>query len=662
MEVQYRGCKRPHQSGIGLIEIVVSIAILSIVAAGIAVLTNGQRFQSANLADTTSCDVLTSGITGTIKAYDNTLVVRNWLQKANTNIATAAQVLQDPFCKNANGRTPVCDTFGLFSLNSPSYADFTSNYQNIRGAFTWAQSVYNLHRQRGICNDPGIVLTQAEFQNILPTQMSLPPWVTEYRLYVKDQQQACGQPSNSMRTSLELKVTANYGARGIRNPATDSCASVIAITSPSDSTPPTLTIQAVRNLAGTTIPPGACTDLRTVPTILNQGVGTDWQTIFIDMQANEPGSILACRKAGLFEQDTAGKFRNCPDMPVGGQLAMAPSDNTITYNVPLQARVTMSGMPDRGQDMHIYEIKAVDVGGNESTLTDTRFRVHTPSCIPRDQYCANAAPVIPPTSAFTRVMDQPYDDCLNGLCPQGTHRWCDPAQQMGVCQGQFYDDDCGQATCPGQLPQSCAGIDLTIIPCGVAAIGQCGAPCGVGTFQCGGPPVPSGTPAPGCDCNGVDLTQVACGAYAPDSCNVADVCGPGTQGCPPATPAPWTGTWGPYQCTRRNGTSTCASAQPLPGGWTNYRFTIWFLGSALDNEPWDSNMRVTATVIGATTQTYSRSGSGAAIGPYNQPHSPMPGFPSVTFTTTTGGQAPTLIFNLWVEDASVQAFWTMDAW
>ncbi|HEX4925208.1 MAG TPA: hypothetical protein VFV50_14035, partial [Bdellovibrionales bacterium] len=445
------------------------ITLLAIIGISSSFFYLSNRGGQLDLTGATSCYELTYGITNAIKAYDNTLIVRNWLPRATTML-TSAMANHDPFCSDSGGRTPVCDTFALFRNigSTPFVEEETRNFQNIRGAFTWAQSLYNRERDRGICAEPGLSLRPEQLQQLLPSQMDMPPWAERYELYIKDRALACGDESTSMLANLELRVKAFYRPRP-NTGVFDSCASTIALSNPTDAVPPRLTVQAVRNQRGLAIPLGGCTDRRTLEDIAFEGgaIGDDWQQVYIDLFVNEPGTILSCRKGSSFDLDPADRYRNCPDMglPDGAVLTMTPAEDEISYNTPLQARLAMNGLAERApyNEMHVYEIKATDVGNNDSNLTTTAFRVHYPRCpVPRDQYCPNAGPAPTPTPValmspppmtppplagppfpweFQGQNVRPWDTCMNGACPVGTRSNCNGGLAGSYCEGTFYNDD-----------------------------------------------------------------------------------------------------------------------------------------------------------------------------------------------------------------------------
>ncbi|HEX4924653.1 MAG TPA: hypothetical protein VFV50_11225 [Bdellovibrionales bacterium] len=658
-------------SGYGLAEVLIGIGLLAIIAAGLSFSSISTRARTTDLTGATSCSVVANGITSSIKAYDNSLIVRNWLPRTNTSL-TATQAAQDPFCNSNSGRTPVCDTFAFFA-NLKGHSGYVepdrlANFQNVRGAFAWAQSLYNRYRSTGICAQDGITLTPDAMVRLLPAPLELPAWVAEYRVYLKDASIPCGTLSTEKTTRFELRIVPRYRNSNTGPLEYEACASTIGIASPIDSHPPTLSVQAVRNLDGADIPPGACSDRRTVDQIRQAGgPGTNWQSIFVDLFANEPGSVLTCRRAAAFENDPPGRFRNCPDMPIDGTLAVTPNEHTVSFNQPLQARLSLLNMRPRGPaaaDTYIYEARAIDVGGNPSNLVTTSFRVHSPTCVSETLYCPNAAPASladPQPWAFNGIFIRPYDDCLNGLCPQGTRRFCDPAIEASTCQGQVFLDDCGLPNCQGTMPASCGDPDS--IDCGLPVPGTCGAACGTGRRGCA--PSPPPTPPPGCDCAAVDLDALACDTFAADSCGNAGLCGPGRLNCPVPTPTPqpWTGTWGPYQCTDHSRANCNSSFPHIPSGYTRYEIDVWALAHRWDDDNNSSFISVTVNMIGLNSATYNASAGGMQLGP-EEPgrHLALPAFATQRFTINTNGNAPMMTFRIYVKEGSVQVFWTVRAY
>lgn len=616
------------RKGMSLIEVMIAIGLLAAVATTASLYFISTRATTLDFTGATSCYELANGLTNGIKAYDNTLVVRNWLPRTTTAL-TSAMAARDPFCSESGGRTPVCDSFLLFRniATTPYVEEDTHNYQNIRGAFTWAQSVYNLYRGSGICTGDGLRLDPVALRRLLPSPMEMPAWAEYFTLFIKDTALDCGDESTSMLANLELRVKPYYYPRPNRE-TIETCAATIALSNPSDSRPPTLTIQAVRNQRGAFIPLGGCSDRRTVEEIAFEGgvIGSDWLQVYIDLFVNEPGTILSCRKASSFEADPAARFRNCPDLPLadGATLTMTPDENDITYNTPLQARLALNNLAERApyNEMHLYEIKATDVGNNDSLVMTTAFRVHTPTCpVDRTTYCPNAGvaptptpvalmsppPMTPPPLVgplpweFQGQNVRPWDTCMNGPCPVGQRSNCDAGLAGSVCLGSFYNDDCGIPNCPGSMPpDSCAGVDRTVVPCGQPIIGPCGGDCGTGDLGCAPP-----TPRPGCDCASVDLATLACGTFAADSCGNAGLCGPGLASCPPTSI--WE--WGPGmlrvdESSSATTTRSTSSVFTLPSGYSTYELVLHVYGTS---DRAASRITVNATISGpGGSNTFSR--------------------------------------------------------
>ncbi|HEX4923569.1 MAG TPA: hypothetical protein VFV50_05765, partial [Bdellovibrionales bacterium] len=470
-----------------------------------------------------------------------------------------------------------------------------------------------------------------------------------------------------------------------------------------DVIPPRLTVQAVRNGFGADVPNGQCTDRRTVEQIIRDGgPGDAWRTVFLDMYSNEPGTVFTCRKGGAFERDPAGRFRNCPDVPLldGASLTMSPAANTITYNSPIQARITMQNMADRGFDLHRYDFKTVDVGGNESNTETRTFRVHSPICPDRALYCRNAmpAPTASPWPAnpwdFQGTAVRPWDDCLNGVCPEGTHSICDRSVAGDYCVGTNYADDCGENVCPGTRQPSCAGIDSSLISCDRPITGDCGADCGRGrgidcsqappldTVACGQPATDRcgnvcgygtqvGSPNPpvaGCNCDSYDPSAQACCTYGPDSCGNPGVCGPvGTMGCPnaaPPTPPPaYSNSWGPFLCIRHGhgDKKNCPFRMELPAGYTTYTVRFRMTG----HRHGGSGMSFGFNLLGGTMQSWYRFGRGDQLGfEYGgvHPYNVIPHFGEYVTLTVEGNGKPVLILmNVYVNDAEARVDWTATA-
>ncbi|MGE3974928.1 MAG: type II secretion system protein [Bdellovibrionales bacterium] len=736
------GRPKRNNRGFGIIEVLISVALVGVVSVMIFKLITGSLISSIRLSGVSTCQSAVTNIIDNIKSIDNALVVRTWLPSAATPLSTS-QSDNDPFCNTVGGRTPVCDRFPLFTnIDSQPYVDPTSykTYQNIRGSFTWAQTVYNTYRTNGICLDSGMTLSPTALANLLPKSANLQfqSFTNNFKLYIKDAAVACGSSSTSGTTTMEIRVTAEFQCTG-PGEQNNSCNAKIDIANAINKSAPTLTVANVRNGFGTAITANRCSDLRTVQQITAAGgPGTEWQNIYMDVQSNEPGVALLCRKDGAAEPpDPAGHFYNCPDMPVQGTLAMTPNSTSMTYNMPMQGQMAMMGMPDTGTQTHHYKIKAVDADGNESAESSATFMVHTPTCPPLNTYCPNAYPDTLPFD-YTRTNPAmppllsrgigvvPYDDCGNGHCPEpGTHSFCDPAVAANICVGTNFVDDCGRNVCGGTKGPSCAGIDLSRVPCGQVVTGQCGANCGTGTQpSCAGAPDPSsvawgqpvpgqcgavcgigtagkksvGPSSPGCDCASVDLTTMDCDEYAANSCGEPDACGPGFNNCPtcitdPTLPSclcsdgtpppcaarpppdPWTGPrMGPFICAMHGNSRSCSidpwnafhMAPPDRSPYQSYsiRLDVYIHrhGRSLVNV--NARLMPTVPFNPATYNIGPKHGKdlGPELGGSHPTTQIVPAFPS-PYTLTVGGNGvpPTLYIDMSVDDADLQIYWTGSA-
>jgi hypothetical protein len=421
----------------------------------------------------------------------------------------------------------------------------------------------------------------------------------------------------------------------------------------------------------------------------------------------------------------------------GDGTSVNPGPHIVSFNptTPLPLQVSLQNMNDTGNTrVHEYQMMAVDVGGNESTLASRRFRVHTPGCIDPSLYCPDAveqksynpscatgcvAGGVPDPNCsdcwnFQGIGARPYDDCMNGLCPEGTRSgYCDLSVAPSVCVGSYYADDCGQPVCPGSKPQSCTGVDPSAVACNSPVIGQCGASCGTGTGpscgsvdlstvdcncpvtdacgnQCGNGTknCPPGWPAVGvpsphkrteCTCATLDSNDYDCGTLYPDVCSapadpVADVtpdaCGPGTKNCPTCVAIPPTP---PVSCTfagesgvfhtARHGHGDTASGFELhvfSGNCATYKVTFHIVGHRHGGSRITENIQFS----GSTSQFYSRSARGSDLGPEQggvHPQLPMPGFdmglPTTWTVPSVDGNAYFQIQNF-VNDAEVWVIWT----
>jgi prepilin-type N-terminal cleavage/methylation domain-containing protein len=685
--------------GFGLVEVIVALAILVGIVTATVFFSSTFTTRTVEFGGKTSCQGLANAITTGLKSLENSLVVRNWLPKYESKGESIINN-EDPFCSTKEGHKPVCDAFPLVATEKKNQGYIDENtsqvFQNIRGTPVWAQSMYNKFRNQKICEGTGMVFSRSDFQNYLPMPLEIPTWVIDFEIYIKDTGLKCGDESTSRQANLEFQVTPRY--REARTPAStyDTCSSSITVANLPDARSPILTQPTpVLNVKGDEVQPGRCTDPRTLDQIA-QNPDKRWDEVNFTLEVDEPGSILIARKDGKFEEDKAGKFWNLQDMTIDGGLSISPGPQIVTYNEKLRATLVMGRMTDQGgmsepSALRSYTFQAIDTGGNKSGTVTTTFYAHQPVCArPTTDYCPNAAPaLLPPQwdpwkayNSPTAIGLRPYDDCLNGLCPQGTHSICDKKIAPLVCDGDKYQDDCGLAVCAGTKPKSCDGVDVSTVLCKKPAIGECGANCGIGT-------------APDC-ASTPDPATVACYQEIKDNCG--NLCGIGKNNCPPCddnddpdllpscpdddTPKnkpPWKGGWwGPFKCIRHgNGdTTTCAinispATYGLPKGYRWYSVTFNARGHRHGGE---SAMSLWGQAWGASYNTwFSGIRSGRLLGREyvkneGHPEDPQPWvtangtWQNVTLTTAGGAGGATFLFTLWVQDAEEDLYFSADAW
>jgi hypothetical protein len=473
-----------NEAGMSMTEVIIAAALLiSLAVVGISLV--GKRKGFENLTSAASCDNAAADVITAIKELDNQTIVRNWIPKLASGAAGVSGDPIEPFC--TGGVRTVCDQSPIISGAGGTFID-TADYRthlNVRGSHTWAQNLYNQRRGAvpSICSlsadgkPQGITFSPLDLGNILPrlktlptTMNTQPPAPISYQLYIKDSVKNCADVSTARNAEFKIVVTVTYRTTEGRP---NQCVSSINIVNPPLIAPDPLQI-AVTNGAGVVIPndPGGvgyCTDRRKFGDVPAPGSDNTWQTINFTLQPIRPGSILLCRK-NLPVADAIGSYHNCPDMPVGGNLAVTPNDVTVQYNQPLSPIVTMFNMPDTtNATTHEYAINAVDVSGNRTPDVANNFLVHTPSCPNPATYCPNASFAIPadpltcaactpgttPRPACSScwnnggdILIRPYDDCLNGECPVGTlPASCNPDPAPYVCDWDFYGDTCGLPRC-----------------------------------------------------------------------------------------------------------------------------------------------------------------------------------------------------------------------
>ncbi|MEQ1875285.1 MAG: hypothetical protein ABL958_01475 [Bdellovibrionia bacterium] len=531
--------ENPTDSGFGLVEIVMAIGVLATLVAAIALISKTQRTSSIQLASKTDCTTLTTGITNQIQAYDNSLTVRNFNVLADSNVLGQVMPTTDPFCNTVGGRIAVCDPFLPVSRKEGGLIDLADlrTYLNVRGAFTWTQSVYNAN-EPAICGGSGIQLTAAQLGAIIPGARMLPNWASHFNLIIKPRGGGinCGDQSTSPKTTFDIQVSTSYKTTNTADANFESCATNLTIAAPIDSVKPKLTIPQVVNGLGAPVPNGTCTDRRTIETIdwdFAGDPGTAWQDVHFNYGYNEPGSVLLSRKDATWDSNDPGEYYNVPDIRLpAGQATITPPLGTISYNQKVAGAISFRGQADRGgidqfpNSMYRFNFAVVDTSGNVSdpntdpTQTTTRsYMVHSPTClVDPSVYCPDASPATSSNPACVGgcatggVPDpnctecwqtggdkniRPYDICMNGECRQGTRRAQGCNDPMSYCQGTLYPDDCGQMACPGGRPPSCPNpVDTSTYYCGEFVPGDCTSNCGIGTL-----PDPRNKDITAYDCN-----------------------------------------------------------------------------------------------------------------------------------------------------------------
>jgi hypothetical protein len=576
-----------NQDGFGLVETLASVGILAgVLVIAIAYFPKTRESQT-KFSSTSSCTDIAAGVMTQIKELDNSLVVRNWLPKDITAVGNA-NIGTDPYCNNGGGRTPACEGFSVIRPDpvTPAYVAVDAagktdirGYLNVRGSFVWAQNVYNTYRAGNeICTGDGKILTAAELGNLMPAQTANIPTrlatneqdPIDYRLFMQDTTVANCAQSQAQNAVISIRLTVRY--RSVPNAPLSTCTSTQNFAHNVESSPPVTNITRVYTAngdlpgAGQVPIPGTgipgipyCTDRR----LVGAGAGSDLsrQTVSIDMNAAEPGSILLCRKDSSFEFDTAGRWQNCANFSVAGAVtAMSTGENVIGFSrnpafTNPTTTMTLSNLTDHGPARtgvpYVLRVKAVDTSGNETVQPVLMgFNVGVPTCPSTDTYCPDARP---PDDIYWAnnpipqpwwgkadgtnydIWVVPWDTCHNGRCPMpGTHAAC--GNTSYECQGVPVPNVCGNMTgCTGSRAPSCSGVDVTDIECGVVIPGDCGANC-TGTRP---------------DCVGADRNATACCNPVPGRCGAdctQEVGGLGLAGCPPSDPGAAPGPIGLATC------------------------------------------------------------------------------------------------------------------
>lgn len=507
-------------TSIGRREIFIAVSIVLILFVAFYC-SRKKKVETAAIIEATTCEELATSIEKLIRLSEPGTVVRTWFPSA---VATSPINPLDPFCNSTAGRTPVCDTYPLLDLTPYVNRNFYRTYQNIRSSAVWAQGVYSSWKSAGICEGSGVQMTPQAIGNLLPTQVILPAWVMGVQIYIKDVAVSCGKPSDGP-SQFDVKFT--YNVTDEKTKTAKSCESKLTLTVPQEKTPPQLEA-VVTNGKGEIIPSGACTSRLTVDQVQAMGApGVEYRDVQIQLTTDEAGVVYLINKRSWEAYPTTSHYMPLKGVTIGGaSISLNPSFEQPTYNQPPAAKFLMRGLADQDSFEYLYDFLAVDPSGNESRPASVSFRVKTPRCsIPTTEYCKSAQASMTPSSENQGANVRPWDDCLNGVCPEGT-RWgqkCD--DPLNICYGQFTADDCGQPACgPGVRPgYGCPSINSF---CGkpLRAVDDCGYPCGWG-INC-----------PECDCSEAEAAGTPCDCV------------------PPATPIPT-----PSSCLNVCAKSACAT-------------------------------------------------------------------------------------------------------
>ncbi|MEQ1879273.1 MAG: prepilin-type N-terminal cleavage/methylation domain-containing protein, partial [Bdellovibrionia bacterium] len=189
-----------NRRGFGLIEVMLSIVVLSILGISIGKLMTVSRTRSLSVYDHGSCQEIATNIVNSVTNMNNALIVRNFLP--TQALPRAPRNDQDPFC---NGGEDLCDSADMLSQSpgiAPEGANSSPNqklgeyvhtegglrtvhrnYLNVRGASTWTQLVYNSQKPL-ICGAGGLTFTAGQAIAFLPSPVKIPRWVSSVQFHV----------------------------------------------------------------------------------------------------------------------------------------------------------------------------------------------------------------------------------------------------------------------------------------------------------------------------------------------------------------------------------------------------------------------------------------------------------------------------------------------
>lgn len=679
-----------YRSGSTFTEVIFASAIVACLA--ITILTYSTRFRThlTTLASNSECQSAATSIISAIKGLDNGTVVRTFLPTLGTPAVTetVAGTNSDPYCKTID-RTAVCDTYNLLNMDAggvvmngtPLY-----NSQNIRGAATWAQAMFNRFVPN-ICNGDGRQFTRTDLQRILPNTLNLPSWLQNAYLYIREEglgAAACNVASVSRigaNSTNEFEVGVQVQGDGGKN-----CGTKARVSFPYDHVPTTLTLAMTNgnNDPIPNIPVGtpACT-CRQSFTSLAGAPCAGYSDVNIAITSSEPGTVLLCRKNGpLAEIDPVNEWKSCGDVVYPGSVASFAPDlrNNVVFNQPLQTTWTLATLPNSPvNDPYEIGVRDVDVGGN-ITPSSSRFRVEVPTCPAKSTYCPQAS------STGVGIFFLPRDSCDLDDCPlPGEHSICDGVTAAQVCIGNTFPDDCGNDVCPGQrdcsppppppvLPGPCiADNDL----CGENG-GECGDPsydlcascCSAnGWYQYDAGYLPYNTNCRGsCGMTGPKYRRYLCqpvGGAPGQSGGTPEACGgpppPPPPPPPPVPGPPWSWYAGMYQCTDSNNSKTCnfgsIGAGFIPAtGYSRYELDIRVNVVAHDNSPSEMSTHVRVTICsGGNCDTLTGDAD-----PLNYPRNIESSWVSGTIGVPAGG-APSISIWTSVDEASTKTYITVRA-
>lgn len=448
----------------GMVEVVIASAVF-IVTAAVAGKYIVQRIAtSTSFSEKAACRDVPDNILRAITNLNNDSIVRNFMPVIGGQRAPADA--RDPFCNGRPGHHDLCDSndhftqFAAVGLGCPGLvgaegehddehengfrdpaadesdnnpctgraprtpgeivitdngiSSFFRNYQNVRGAAVWAQSMYNTYAD--ICVGEGHAFTRDDFVSLFPSPIDLPTWVSGITLRISQQNGgACGvvsDPKSPSTTQFEIKAS----VQTTRGTTVGSCSSQALVNFPPDTSSPVTSV-VVRNGAGEIVPYGKCTCQRAEADAIASGC-PEANDVSIELKATEPGVIFMCSKTGP-TGDQQEAFELCSNIRFQGRN-IASTAIADRYNSPMDYSINFNGLPRLDNATYGLRVKAIDVGGNESNIAMAAFKVKISGCAntcpSTNLYCPNAV------ANGTNYMRRPADTSVVPavLCPIGT--------------------------------------------------------------------------------------------------------------------------------------------------------------------------------------------------------------------------------------------------